>query len=140
LVDARDTACVWLAPAALWAHTESDRSRRFRSDHATKPSALRLPAALAYSDASSSFHAVLLLPVIVHPSEAISATATATRHCEGIAVEVATEPCLHHFVQFAGHEGDYPDALIGHQNVQRPRNRPADERANAEFCQAQHPI
>jgi hypothetical protein len=123
---------------ALRAHTGTRWSSRLGSAHATEPSALRLPAALPYSYASSSFHVVLLLSGIVHPSDAISAAATATRHGESITGKVAAEPCLDYVVQLASHERDYPDALPGYHLVQRSGNRPAYERANAQLRQAKY--
>jgi hypothetical protein len=52
-------------------------------------------------------------------------------------MQAAVEPGLDDLVQFTGHEGDHLDAVCGNHSVQRPGDRSADKRADAQFRQAE---
>jgi len=80
---------------------------------------------------------MLLVPVIVHSSEAISAAATAPRHGKRVTDQLAVQPCLDYSVQVAGHKRNHPYAMARDQAVQGPGNRAADQGDDAQLGQAQ---
>jgi hypothetical protein len=94
--------------------------------------ALSSSATRAHSS-SSSFHPICLLYISRHFQRLPAAPPAASRHRVGIAIQMTAAPGLNDFAQITGNEGNDLYPVSGKQFVQRPGNRPADQRADFQF-------
>jgi hypothetical protein len=135
---------------AFWTQASADSATRKGTAHAASPlSALTSPAsaslalsasltlstALPHSAASSSVHQVFLLVHAAHCPAMASTTPTTARHRKGVTLQVAVEPSLDDFAQFARHEREHLDTVRCDQLTQRPGNRAANQHADAQIRQ-----
>jgi hypothetical protein len=98
-------------------------------------STLTLSTAFPRSTASFSVHFVFLLVYAAHSPATALPMPAATRHGKGVAPQVAVEPSLDDFAQFARHEREHLDTVRCHQFVQRPGDRAANQDTDAQIRQ-----
>jgi hypothetical protein len=123
---------------AFWADTVSGGSGRRRAPPAS--GLLAAAAALTPLAHTSSFffvHKIALLLIWVSSAKSPAAYPPTTRHGMCVAVECTAQPGPDHLAQSAGHERDDPDPIGKNHFVYRPGNRPANQRVDAHFRQAE---
>ena len=109
------------------------------SPHTPAAAAAPLPPAAAQTHSAASSSSVHDMFLLFQNAQAPATAATAPPaawHGEVFAFETSPEPGLDDLAQIAGHERDHPDPVRGDDGVQRPGDRPAHQRFDAELGQA----